>query len=75
MSIDEKLIKRINELAKKKKEGTISKQELVEQQELRQEYLKQFREGFKSQLRSIKVVDEKGHDVTPEKLKKEKHKN
>ena len=56
----EKLIKRINELAKKKKEGTISEQELVEQQELRQEYLKQFREGFKSQLRSIKVVDEKG---------------
>lgn len=75
MSIDEKLIKRINELAKKKKEGTISEQELVEQQELRQEYLKQFREGFKSQLRSIKVVDEKGNDITPEKLKKEKLKN
>ena len=75
MSIDEKLIKRINELAKKKKEGTISEQELVEQQELRQEYLKQFREGFKSQLKSIKVVDEKGNDVTPEKLKKEKLKN
>ena len=62
-------------MAKKKKEGTISEQELVEQQELRQEYLKQFREGFKSQLRSIKVVDEKGNDITPEKLKKEKLKN
>lgn len=72
MSIDEKLIKRINELAKKKKEGTITQEELLEQQELRQEYLKQFREGFKSQLKSIKVVDEKGNDVTPEKLKKEK---
>lgn len=75
MSIDEKLIKRINELAKKKKEGTITQEELIEQQELRQEYLKQFREGFKSQLKSIKVVDEKGNDVTPEKLKKEKLKN
>lgn len=75
MSIDEKLIKRINELAKKKKEGTITHEELIEQQELRQEYLKQFREGFKSQLKSIKVVDEKGNDVTPEKLKKEKLKN
>ena len=75
MSIDEKLIKRINELAKKKKEGTITQEELLEQQELRQEYLKQFREGCKSQLKSIKVVDEKGNDVTPEKLKKEKLKN
>ena len=75
MSIDEKLIIRINELAKKKKEGTITQEELLEQQELRQEYLKQFREGFKSQLKSIKVVDEKGNDVTPEKLKKEKLKN
>ena len=35
MSIDEKLIKRINELAKKKKEGTITQEELLEQQELR----------------------------------------
>lgn len=75
MAIDEKLIKRINELAKKKKEGTITDDELVEQQKLRQEYLKQFRAGFKSQLLSIKVVDEKGNDVTPQKLKDEKIKN
>ncbi len=75
MSIDEKLIQRINELAKKKKEGKITQEELVEQQKLRQEYLKQFRSGFKSQLLSIKVVDEKGNDVTPQKLKNEKLKN
>lgn len=75
MAIDEKLIKRINELAKKKKEGTITDDELVEQQKLRQEYLKQFRAGFKSQLLSIKVIDEKGNDVTPQKLKDEKIKN
>lgn len=75
MAIDEKLIQRINELAKKKKAGTITKEELEEQQKLRQEYLKQFRSGFKSQLLSIKVVDEKGNDVTPQKLKNEKLKN
>lgn len=75
MSIDEKLIQRINELAKKKKEGKITQEERVEQQKLRQEYLKQFRSGFKSQLLSIKVVDEKGNDVTPQKLKNEKLKN
>lgn len=75
MAIDEKLIKRINELAKKKKEGTITDDELVEQQKLRQEYLKQFRAGFKSQLLYIKVVDEKGNDVTPQNLKDEKIKN
>lgn len=75
MAIDDKLIKRINELAKKKKEGIITETELVEQQKLRQEYLKQFRAGFKSQLKSIKVIDAQGHDVTPEKLKREKMKN
>lgn len=74
-SIDPKLIARINELAKKKKEGTISKAELDEQKELRQEYLKAFRSGFKQQLMGIKVVDEKGNDITPEKLKVEKSKN
>ena len=75
MAIDEKLIQRINELAKKKKAGTITQEELEEQQFLRQEYLKQFRAGFKSQLLSIKVLDEKGNDVTPQKLKNEKLKN
>lgn len=74
-NIDPKLIARINELAKKKKEGTISSAELKEQQALRQEYLKAFRSGFKQQLMGIKVVDDKGNDVTPQKLKNEKLKN
>ena len=73
--IDKKLINRINELAAKKKAGTITDKELVEQQKLRQEYIKAFRSGFKSQLKSIKVVDEKGNDVTPIKLKNERLKN
>lgn len=70
--IDQKLIDRINVLAKKKKDGTISKDELLEQEQLRQEYIKEFRKGFKSQLTSIKVVDPKGNDVTPTKLKNAK---
>lgn len=71
-NIDPKLIARINELAKKKKEGTISEAELEEQQSLRQEYLKAFRGGFKQQLMGIKVVDQEGNDITPKKLKDEK---
>ena len=62
-------------LAKKKKEGTITPEELKEQDKLRKEYIKLFREGFKSQLKAIKVVDEKGNDITPLKLKQEKLKN
>ncbi len=73
--IDPKLIARINELAKKKKEGTITKKELDEQAKLRQEYLKAFRGNFKKQqLMGIKIVDEKGNDVTPKKLKSEQSK-
>lgn len=71
--IDQKLISRINELAKKKKEGTITEEELDEQKELRTQYLKAFRAGFKQQLSNVKVVDEKGNDVTPH--KKTKHLN
>ncbi|RHM63669.1 MULTISPECIES: DUF896 domain-containing protein [Coprobacillaceae] len=71
--IDQKLISRINELAKKKKEGTITEEELDEQKELRAQYLKAFRAGFKQQLSNVKVVDEKGNDVTPH--KKTKHLN
>lgn len=72
--IDPKLIARINELAKKKKEGTITKKELDEQAKLRQKYLKAFRGNFKQQLMGIKIVDEKGNDVTPKKLKSEQSK-
>ena len=71
-NIDPELIVRINELAKKKKDGTISE---AEQKELRQKYLKAFRSGFKQQLMGVKVVDEEGNDITPQKLKDEKLKN
>lgn len=75
MSIDEKLIQRINELAKKKKESGLTLKEQKEQKQLRETYLKEFRKGFVDQLHSIKVVDPNGKDVTPYKLKNEKLKN
>ena len=63
------ILNKINELARIAKERELTPAELVERNELRQEYLKMFRASFKQQLMGIKVVDENGKDVTPEKLK------
>ncbi|UOR12612.1 DUF896 domain-containing protein [Halobacillus amylolyticus] len=68
MLADEKL-KRINELANKSKGEGLNKAEKTEQQELRQEYLKNVRKSFKNQLKGMTVVDPNGKDVTPKKLK------
>lgn len=57
--IDQKLIDRINFLANKKKNEGLTEEELNEQKELRVEYLKQFRAGFRQQLDAI--VIEKGN--------------
>ena len=65
-------INRINELSKKAKSEKLTNKELKEQQQLRQEYIETFRSSFKNQLHSIKVVDEEGEDVTPDKLKASK---
>lgn len=70
MAIDQKLIQRINELAHKKKTTGLTESELAEQQQLRSQYLKLFREGFVQQLQGVKVVDAQGNDITPNKLKK-----
>ncbi len=60
--IDQKLIQRINFLAKKSKEVGLTEEEKVEQANLRKEYLKLFREGFKQQLDSIEIVKEYKED-------------
>ncbi|WP_235070001.1 DUF896 domain-containing protein [Turicibacter sp. TJ11] len=62
-------LNRLNELAKKKKLGTITDEELKEQQVLREEYLMTFRESMKNTIENVKVIDPNGEDVTPEKLK------
>ncbi|QIB26372.1 DUF896 domain-containing protein [Caloranaerobacter azorensis] len=48
---------RINYLARKSKIEGLTKEEKEEQQVLRKEYLKNFRENFKRQLESIKFVE------------------
>lgn len=73
--ISDEMIKEINELAHKSKTVGLTEEEKVRQHELRQEYLRIFRSGFQQQLKSIKVVDSKGNDVTPQKLKNAKKMN
>jgi len=57
--IDQKLIDRINELATLAKERELTQEEVLEREKLRKEYLKQFKEGFKQRLNSIKFEDPK----------------
>ncbi len=65
----EELIKRINYLANKSKKTELNADEKAEQQKLREEYLGMIRGQVKNQLASVKVVDNEGQDVTPDKLK------
>ena len=55
--LSKKKIDRINFLAKKSKTVGLSQQEKEEQQNLRKEYLANFRENFRKQLNSIEIVD------------------
>ena len=50
-------IKRINELAHKKKAEGLTDAELQEQQILREKFLENFRAGFKQQLENIEIVE------------------
>ena len=59
--IDQKLIDKINELARKQKSVGLTDEEKKLQAELRQEYLRLFREGFKQQLDAIEIVDNDKH--------------
>jgi len=64
---------RLNELANKKKISPLSHSELTEQKKLRQEYLAIFRTGMRETILNTKVIDPKGNDVTPEKVKAIRH--
>ncbi|NHM29902.1 DUF896 domain-containing protein [Neobacillus terrae] len=65
-------MKRINELAKKAKESSLSEAEAKEQSALRKEYLQTFRSSMLDTLTNTKIIDPEGNDVTPEKLKQRK---
>ena len=50
----------------------MSDAEKTEQKQLREEYLKAFRSSMKNTLKTVKIVDPEGNDVTPEKLKRKR---
>lgn len=54
-NMQEDLLKRINELAKKKRETGLTREEQEEQKALYAVYLKNFRESFDRQLDSVSV--------------------
>lgn len=69
--MDEQKIARINELYKKKKEGTITEAELKEQALLRAEYIESVRTNLRSTLSNVSIQEEDG-TITPL-TKKKKH--
>ena len=69
LNMDPKKIARINELAKKKKTVGLTGPEKVEQAKLREEYIEGYRRSVRHHIEGIKLVDEEGNDVTPEKLR------
>lgn len=70
----EKLIKRINELANKSKVEELTEEEKEEQENLRKKYIRIFRGNMEEAILNTKLIDEKGKDITPEKVKKEQRK-
>lgn len=70
MAISKEQIERINALARKKKDGGLSPEEQEEQEILRRAYIHSVKENFRSQVENVKLVDDDGRDITPDKLKK-----
>lgn len=68
----EKLLKRINELAKKSREEGLNEEEKKEQAVLRQEYIKKFRQGMENTLSNVYIMDENGNKKKVEKKNKRK---
>lgn len=62
-------MERINVLANKAKTKGLTIQEQVEQKKLRDAYIEAFRGGMRKTIEGVKIVDEEGTDVTPDKLK------
>ena len=63
------LLKRINGLAHKNKEQGLPEAETKERAKLRKEYLKNFREAMRSNIEMMRIFDDNGKEVTPEKVR------
>jgi len=68
----ESLITDINFLANEQKKRKLNSDELSYQQKLRNRYLDLYKKNLRDTLKTIKVVDENGNDITPKKLQDEK---
>lgn len=61
--MDVKQLNRINELAKKAKEGTLTAAEQAERDELRRAYIAAFRGDLERTLQNAYMLDENGNKV------------
>ena len=65
----DRLLKRINELAHKNKTEGLTTAEKAERNRLRDQYLKNFRAAFRSNIEMMQIFDKNGKELTPEKVK------
>lgn len=65
----DELLKRINELAHKNKDEGLTAEETKERARLRKQYLKNFREAMRSNIEMMRIYDDNGKEVTPEKVR------
>ena len=65
----EELLNRINELARKSRTEGLTEQEKAEQAELRQQYIKGFRQGFENTMNNVYIIDKDGNKKKVEKKK------
>ena len=62
-------LSRINDLAKKMRNEGLTNAEKVEQQMLREDYLREIRGQVLNTFSTMTVLDQLGNDVTPEKVR------
>lgn len=63
------ILPRINELAYKSRTAGLTQAEQVEQQVLREDYLREIRGQIENTVTNLTVIDPVGEDVTPVKLR------
>lgn len=71
---EKKLINRINELYHKKKSVGLTEAEEKERRKLHQEFIKNFRAGFKQDVENLVIIDKNGKEITSEKAKRAQRK-
>jgi len=60
-SMTEELLQRINFLARKSREEGLTEEETREQSALRQQYIREFRQGVENTLGNVYIVDKDGN--------------